>query len=61
MKATYFMQRKSGYGQYNIVKETAKGKITKVHCTDSQMYDDFSDGKCSQKRLKSQFESYLKN
>jgi len=59
MKTTvYSIGRKSGYGQYFLQKETPKGKITRVHCTDSQLFDDYSDGKASQRRLKSQFDFY---
>ena len=54
MKATtkFSMERSNGYGQYNIVKTTPSGKITKKHTTDSELWDDYSDGKVSQSRFK---------
>jgi hypothetical protein len=51
MKAKFEIKRTHGYGQYKIVRTTPKGKVTTSHCTDSQAYDDASEGKCSQARL----------
>ena len=51
----YYMERANGYGQYKIVKVTPKGKKTRSHSTDSQAWDDFTEGKCSQARLKRLF------
>jgi hypothetical protein len=59
MKTRYEMGMKSGYGQYYIQKTTPAGKTTRVHCTDSQMWDDQSEGKLSQRRLKRVFDSKL--
>jgi len=59
-KTVYSIARKSGYGQYNLIKETPSGKITKVHCTDSQLFDDYTEGKASQRRLKMLFDFYYK-
>ena len=53
------MERASGYGQYKIVKKTPKGKITKVHSTDSQLWDRISDGYALQKKLASIFKNSL--
>jgi hypothetical protein len=58
-KTIYTMERSIGYGQYNIVKTTPKGKFTKVHFTDSSTWDDYQDNKVSQARLKRIFN--LKN
>lgn len=55
-KTTYGMGRKMGYGQYFIVKETPSGKTTKMHCTDSQLWDDYTEDKVSQARLKRTFD-----
>ena len=57
MKATtkFSMERGNGYGQYKIVKTTPAEKVTKKHSTDSQAWDDLSEGKCSQARLKRLF------
>ena len=58
MKTTTFtMTRKSGYGQYLIVKETPSGKTTSKHTTDSQLFDDYTEGKASQRRLKRIFDA----
>lgn len=51
-RSVFSMKRYSGYGQYVIIKTTFSGKITKKHSTDSQAWDDFLEGKCSQARLK---------
>jgi len=59
MRTIYYMERASGYGQYKIVKKTPKGKITKVHSTDSQLWDRISDGYALQKKLASIFKNSL--
>lgn len=51
----YYMERGNGYGQYCIVKVTPSGKKTRQHSTDSQAWDDNTDGKLSQNRLKKLF------
>lgn len=48
----YEIRKTSGHGQYLIYKTTPGGKVSKRHTTDSQAYDDYQDGKCSQARLK---------
>lgn len=57
MKATtkFSMERASGYGQYKIVKTTPAGKVTKMHFTDSETWDNYQDGKVSQARLRRLF------
>jgi hypothetical protein len=47
------------YGHYHIIKTTASGKESKVLTTDSQLFDDWNDGKRVQSRLKRVFD-YLK-
>lgn len=54
-KTTYSMCRGNWYGQYTIIKTTPTGKVTKKHSTDSQAWDDLSEDKCSQARLKRLF------
>ena len=51
-KTTFSMEKKGGYGQYNVIKTTPTRIVTKHHTTDSQAWDDFTEGKCSQARLK---------
>jgi hypothetical protein len=46
------MERANGYGQYKIVKVTPKGKKSRNHSTDSQLWDDHTEGKVSQARFK---------
>ena len=58
-KTTFKMKRANGYGQYLIVKETPSGKVTTVGTTDSQLFDDFTDGKPVQSRLKMVFNSKI--
>ena len=53
------MRRTSMYGHYHIIKTTASGKESKVLTTDSQLFDDWNDGKRVQSRLKRVFD-YLK-
>lgn len=60
-KTIYSIARKSGYGQYNLIKETPSGKTTKVHCTKSQLFDNFTENKASQKKLKMLFDFYYNN
>ena len=55
LKTTYSIIRASGYGQYYIIKTTSGGKVYKVHCTDSRLYDDYTDGKRVQSRLREVF------
>jgi len=58
-KTKYTMRRTSMYGHYHIIKTTASGKESKVLTTDSQLFDDWNDGKRVQSRLKRVFD-YLK-
>lgn len=56
--SSFSMGRLSGYGQYYIEKTTPGGKTTKVRTTDSQLFDDYQDGKVSQARLKRVYDFY---
>ncbi len=55
-KTKFKMERTSMYGHYRIVKVTPSGKETKVLTTDSQLFDDWNDGKRVQSRLKRAFD-----
>ena len=58
-KTTYSMVRTSMYGHYYIVKETPSGKTSKALITDSQLFDDYNDGKRVQSRLKAVFDAKI--
>ena len=54
-KTVFSMKRANGYGQYKIVKTTPSGKQTQVHCTDSELWDNYTEDKVSQAKLKRVF------
>ena len=53
------MEMGRGYGNYQIVKTTPAGKITKAHTTDSVLWDDYTGGDVSQLRLKRAFDTKI--
>ena len=56
-KTTFSMVRTSMYGHYYIVKTTPSGKTAKALTTDSQLFDDYCNGKRVQSRLKAVFDA----